>query len=266
MFANPKKDWEEFGKNDPFFGVFSQEQFKEKTLDDAVIERFYLSGERHVERVLAIAKRHFSFEPVGKALDFGCGTGRLTLPLARTFDEALGLDISEGMLATAREAAKQRGVNNIAFERVTDGYQFPKASFHLVHTFITLQHMTTAEGERRIRDLAAALADGGVGAIHFTYGHARGSVLYALRELLKRNALTRAFANVLKRRKWNHPVMLMSKYSVPNVLNILGESGIEKIYMHRVDDWGNYGAFLFFEKGSGAASEFSNPMTPAAQT
>ncbi|MBW3535270.1 MAG: methyltransferase domain-containing protein, partial [Gemmatimonadetes bacterium] len=38
----------------------------------------------------------------GAALDFGCGAGRLSRPLADRFRHYIGLDISEEMLANAR--------------------------------------------------------------------------------------------------------------------------------------------------------------------
>jgi SAM-dependent methyltransferase len=45
-----------------------------------------------------------------RALDLACGTGALTLRLARLGAETTGLDISPGQLAKAREAAAQAGL------------------------------------------------------------------------------------------------------------------------------------------------------------
>jgi len=262
MFKNPRKDWEQFGRDDPFYGVFSSNEYSGKLFDDDSVKRLYGSGDKHVKCILALAARHFDFHPVGDALDFGCGVGRLTLPLAEAFDNACGLDISEGMLSTAREAAKLRGIENVRFERISSGEQIPKARYQFVHTYITLQHMIVSEGERRFNELVGALSDGGVGAIHFTYGHVDGAIAHTLREILKRNAIARGLSNIMKKRAWNYPVMAMSKYSIPKMLGLLSDHGIEKMFLHRVDDWGNYGAFVFFQKSNASASEFSNPRTP----
>ncbi len=45
----------------------------------------------------------------GPVLELACGTGRLTLPLARDGHDVVGLDASEAMLAGARRKAAQAG-------------------------------------------------------------------------------------------------------------------------------------------------------------
>jgi trans-aconitate methyltransferase len=53
-----------------------------------------------------------------RLLDLGCGTGRLTLPLARHVAEAVGLDAEPEMLAEAARQAPAAGVGDRpAFER-----------------------------------------------------------------------------------------------------------------------------------------------------
>jgi 2-polyprenyl-3-methyl-5-hydroxy-6-metoxy-1,4-benzoquinol methylase len=48
----------------------------------------------------------------GKALDFGCGSGRVCIALAKAFPQAEihGVDVDAGSIARAREAAKREGV------------------------------------------------------------------------------------------------------------------------------------------------------------
>ena len=46
----------------------------------------------------------------GKVLELGCGTGRITIPLAQEGIETTGLDLSTEMLARAEEKAKEHGV------------------------------------------------------------------------------------------------------------------------------------------------------------
>jgi len=54
-------------------------------------------------------------------LDVGCGTGQLTLPLARRVRAAIGLDPEPGMLARARLAAAEAGVPNVTWALGGDG-------------------------------------------------------------------------------------------------------------------------------------------------
>lgn len=53
-------------------------------------------------------------KPIPEALDFGCGTGLLTLALAEHADQVTGLDTSAGMLAELTEKIRQAGLTNIA--------------------------------------------------------------------------------------------------------------------------------------------------------
>lgn len=55
-------------------------------------------------------------ETGGPILDLACGTGRTTLPLAEAGFEVIGADMSEPMLALAREKASARGLS-VAFHR-----------------------------------------------------------------------------------------------------------------------------------------------------
>ena len=48
----------------------------------------------------------------GRLLDAGCGPGTVTLPLARLFQEVVGLDADAGMIQEARRLASERGVIN----------------------------------------------------------------------------------------------------------------------------------------------------------
>jgi ubiquinone/menaquinone biosynthesis C-methylase UbiE len=71
--------------------------------------------------------------PGMKALDAGCGPGRLTLPLAEALGpqgEVLALDIQEGMLARVREKVGAAGLDNVQFVRAGLGEgKLPRAYF-----------------------------------------------------------------------------------------------------------------------------------------
>src|SRR5918992_372408 len=48
----------------------------------------------------------------GRLLDVGCGTGEIALLLAPLYDEVVGLDADEDMIAEAREEARRQGYRN----------------------------------------------------------------------------------------------------------------------------------------------------------
>jgi len=55
-------------------------------------------------------------EPTQQVIDVACGTGSLTIAIARKAKNVIGIDLSEDMIITARRGASKKGINNIQFE------------------------------------------------------------------------------------------------------------------------------------------------------
>jgi 2-polyprenyl-3-methyl-5-hydroxy-6-metoxy-1,4-benzoquinol methylase len=100
-----------------------------------------------------------------RALDFGCGIGRVTIPLAEHFDEVVGVDVAPAMLEQARSNSAAAGCENVQF-LVNAGERLNLPSFggfDLVFTSHVLQHLPSrAQIARYARDLAALVAPGGL--------------------------------------------------------------------------------------------------------
>lgn len=97
------------------------------------------------------------------ALDFGCGVGRLSRPLARSFDRCVGVDISEQMIARARE--QSAGVANLEF--IANGSDrlpaIADAEIDLIFSRIVLQHVASRSAIRSyLTEFARVLAPGGL--------------------------------------------------------------------------------------------------------
>ena len=54
--------------------------------------------------------------PADRVIDIACGTGALTMAMARRALHVTGIDISEDMIITARRTSERRGINNITLE------------------------------------------------------------------------------------------------------------------------------------------------------
>ena len=101
-----------------------QETRREHFFLDDVIQKAHLERE--------IASR---LDGVRTILDAGAGTGRFSIPLARRGFQVTHLDISQGMIDTARQLAQDAGVlDRIRFEqgRVGDLTQYENGIFDLV--------------------------------------------------------------------------------------------------------------------------------------
>ena len=66
------------------------------------MEEFFATGEAEFAHVSRVAETLGRPGRRGRALDFGCGVGRLTRALGERFESAIGVDISAGMVEQAR--------------------------------------------------------------------------------------------------------------------------------------------------------------------
>ncbi|WP_257297524.1 class I SAM-dependent methyltransferase [Haloarchaeobius sp. FL176] len=99
-------------------------------------------------------------------LDLGCGNGRHAELLAARCDHVVGLDISGGLLATARERARERGFDVELVQ--ADAARLPVAtgSVDLAVYVATLHHLPNREARRRSLDeLARVLSPDGTALV-----------------------------------------------------------------------------------------------------
>jgi ubiquinone/menaquinone biosynthesis C-methylase UbiE len=80
-----------------------------------------------------------------RALEIGCGPGRLMKPLSRNFGEIQGVDVSDEMIGLAR--ARLNGIPH-AHVHATDGAtlrQFADESFDVVYSYAVFQHIPSRD-------------------------------------------------------------------------------------------------------------------------
>jgi 2-polyprenyl-3-methyl-5-hydroxy-6-metoxy-1,4-benzoquinol methylase len=112
---------------------------------------FFESGHEWLQQHLSWAAMA-GFTPGGnRALDFGCGVGRMTNALARHYGSVVGVDISDEMIRLARRNARS---NNVQFTQVK-GTLIPEGdrSFDLVHSTIVIQHIAPPFNLEAVSDL-----------------------------------------------------------------------------------------------------------------
>lgn len=104
--------------------------------------------------------------PAMRVLDVGCGPGTISTGLARTVPqgEVVAIDVSEDVLATAREHAADQGVANIRFESASV-YELPyeAGSFDVVYAHQVLQHLSRPVDA--LREAFRVLKPGGMVAV-----------------------------------------------------------------------------------------------------
>lgn len=96
----------------------------------------------------------------GRAADVGCGHGASTILMAQSFPNAefVGFDYHDGSIETARQRAKDAGVDNATFE-VADAVSYNGGRYDLIAFFDCLHDMADPAGAARHARQAMA-ADG----------------------------------------------------------------------------------------------------------
>jgi SAM-dependent methyltransferase len=249
-----ERTWRPYGAREPYYAVCNEEAFRRASLDADAKARFFRTGAEHAAWARGLIATHVdaNFRPAS-VLDFGCGVGRVLLPLAEGARRAVGCDVSPEMLAEARANAAALGAAHVELVESDDALSRVRGPFDLVHSFITFQHIPPGRGERILAALLARVAPGGVAALHFTYAR-RASVARKLVHGARR-ASRLADALVLRARGMpaDQPFFPMYEYSLERLFEAARAHGAADVHAALTDHGGHRGAMLVFRVGGAAA-------------
>jgi SAM-dependent methyltransferase len=134
--------WEDWGSVDPLYAILTDPKYRHGGGDRA---EFLATGAEFAESIVRQSDALGLAQGRGRALDFGCGVGRVTAPLADTFAEVVGLDISESMVAEARRLHADRPNCSFEVQRSNDLRRYADRTFDFVLCVLVLQHMSSRE-------------------------------------------------------------------------------------------------------------------------
>ena len=252
MLRDYRDVWKSYGDTDPYFGVLTDPRFYRENLTSETLSEFWATGEAHVERIAGLMRTHLGRElRPGRTLEFGCGVGRVLLPLARRSGQVVGVDVSPSMLAEARKACEAAGVRNVEFVEFVGGLAGLAGPFDLVHSFIVLQHIPTHIGVRLVAEMLALLAPGGLTALHVTFAKPDESSLHtALRKVRSAVPLANGLVNLLRGKRWSEPFMQMNPYDLNKLFALFQRAGCQRLYTAFSDHGGFLGVVLIAEKAT----------------
>lgn len=235
--------WEQWGKSDPYFGVFTHPKFRRAALTEEAKREFFGTGEAEVATALATIRKHIDpeFAPQ-RILDFGCGVGRLVLAFAKIADQVVGLDVSASMLEEATRNCQERGLQNVRLLQSDDYLSTMNDTFDLIYSFIVFQHIPIERGRPILTRLLRRLRPGGVGAIHLTYsktGFADTNGVAPTEFRTQSNSASAVPAGA-------DPEMQMNSYNMNEVLFLLQSKGAERLHLEFTDHGGELGVFVYF--------------------
>jgi SAM-dependent methyltransferase len=228
-------DWRELGKSNPYWGVISHPDFQAENITPERIEQFYASGPFHIDPIAKELEKLTGALPSGRALDFGCGVGRLAEAMLAYADQVTGVDISPGMLELARKRGSK--VNYVG--------EIPAGPFDWINSFIVFQHIPPARGEAIIEDLLDKLAIGGMVSLQITVWREK------THEWPQETGLKRLF-QAQRQRRWARKLplgqILMYDYDLSRIVRLLNRAGIEDMRLVSTDHGGHHGVIILGRK------------------
>lgn len=98
-----------------------------------------------------------------RALEIGCGPGRLLLPMSRHFGEIHGVDVADRMIQIARERLRNAPHAHVHHTTGADLAPFADDSFDFVYSYAVFQHIPSREVVfEYLRECRRVLKPGGV--------------------------------------------------------------------------------------------------------
>jgi SAM-dependent methyltransferase len=135
-----RSDWNERAREDAHYYV----AFGRREQDD---EEFFATAADVIRELEAELKRFPSDTPLKsrRALEIGCGPGRLLRPMSRRFGEIHGIDVSDEMIAKARVKLRDVAHAHVHAASGSDLALFPDEHFDFVYSYAVFQHIPSAE-------------------------------------------------------------------------------------------------------------------------
>ena len=153
-----RRDWTTLGATEPLWAVCVDPDKRGGGWDD---DEFLASGVTEIQPAVDRLAELDILPERSRALDFGCGAGRLSNALAMHFESVVGVDISPPMLEQARRLDRSGGRIDFHLNESADLSAFDDDSFDLVYSDLVLQHLPPEIAEGYVREFARVVRPGG---------------------------------------------------------------------------------------------------------
>jgi ubiquinone/menaquinone biosynthesis C-methylase UbiE len=153
-----KQTYERWGREDPMYAVLTRHDRAGGRWDP---EAFFRHGREEIARVVTYLDALGVDIRGSRALDFGCGVGRLSQALAEYADEVVGVDIARSMVDAARDWNRHGERVRYVVNPESDLSLFESRSFDFVYSNITLQHVPPRYARTYIREFFRVVRAGG---------------------------------------------------------------------------------------------------------
>jgi 2-polyprenyl-3-methyl-5-hydroxy-6-metoxy-1,4-benzoquinol methylase len=263
--------FDDFAAREPYFAVVTSPRFLRANLTPEHEREFFASGEILVDRMFAIIEAGLvpKFAPVAM-LEYGCGVGRLAIPLARRPGSVTAVDCSGVMLDLARREAERRGVGHIIVQRPEE-FAAASRKFDLVLCYHVLQRLRRGDGLALIRRLVDRISANGVGVFQWPLTTGVSTGVEITRWARERVPGVNGVMNRLRGKPAAEPFIPTHAYLLDDVLDVLKAAGCRNTHVvfERADDL-DYAMVFTRKPGAGAdvarqdADAVARPAEPLA--
>ena len=248
-------DWEQLAAAEPYFSVLTHPEYLSRNLTRDGIENFYSSGQTLIERTIASLEPFRRSRKLGRGLDFGCGAGRLLIPMAKLCEQAVGVDVASRMRQITRQRADESGLANVEVFRDLDELP-PAMRFDWINSRIVFQHIAPKRGYRLLEKLLSRLDVGGLVSFDFSLFRDR-TLLAAATQHHDLYRVQEDGLQVLTRAQEDDPTahMSMFDYDMNILLATFHRHGVMDMRLHTANDGGHYWVTIFGMKSRHAEGE-----------
>jgi SAM-dependent methyltransferase len=147
--------WEDAARADAQWFVLTDHSLSE--------EQFYKQGRDEIAASMAYLEERGLVDQKRRALDFGCGLGRLSVALADYYEHVDGVDIAQEMVDRARPH------DRVSYHRLDDLWLLD-GDYDLIYSDITLQHNPSVLQEPYVKSFIRLLSPEGIAVFDITAG------------------------------------------------------------------------------------------------
>lgn len=151
--------WEFNARADALWAILTAKDRSDRRWQEG---EFFSTGVAVTDRILGRCAALGMTPARGRALDFGCGVGRLTQALAASFAEVVGVDVSPTMIDKARAYDRRPGRIRYVWNAEANIGFVADRTMDFVLSVIVLQHIPAPLSLTYVDELVRILAPGGV--------------------------------------------------------------------------------------------------------
>ena len=155
-----QKNWNKFGQQDPLYAILLEEDKKGNKWKP---EQFFERGRQEIDYIMDYTTNALGLTVSRRrALDFGCGVGRLTQALTKYFEEVVGIDIAPSMIEGARKYNQFGDRCKYVLNERDDLRSFETNSIDFIYSNIVLHHMRPEYCKAYLKEFLRVLAPNGL--------------------------------------------------------------------------------------------------------